>query len=297
MHIGRHSTHPTHHLASYKGLIYCVKCGSYTTSRHIIKLSRVCRPRTQHGERALAAIHADRLPLNVHRWPIGPNVPGIASGRVAQKRSEPIVSLATHTPSHPSSEKHEQCHNEFPNTVSHYSPPPSPHPSDFEFPPTPYASDDDDLASSPEREISNLTSTLTMQDSQPFRDMEVFNSQEAVSRFEIESIDPPSDVVNVNAVSDTGQRPPCAPLVASSSCDSNPGTRRLTRMSSEEAVHLWTGSDSSPANILEAAHTNLRPRSAPIIVNSSSDNRPTRILNRLTSDEAVQMWSMLDHDC
>jgi hypothetical protein len=75
IHIGKLSTHPSHQIAVHRGLFYCRRCGSYSTSRHLRKLSFECKARTQHGERALAAIARDQLPDKVSHWPQLPLVP------------------------------------------------------------------------------------------------------------------------------------------------------------------------------------------------------------------------------
>ncbi len=63
------NTHHTHKIAVLRGLVYCSKRGSYTTGKHLIKLSKKCEGPTPHGLRALEAVAEDRLPLNVRAWP------------------------------------------------------------------------------------------------------------------------------------------------------------------------------------------------------------------------------------
>jgi hypothetical protein len=66
--IGRQSTHPSHNLTVYKGLLYCSKCGS----KGIVKLHYLAHPCQTPGRAGLALlenIKHDRLPHNVHEWP------------------------------------------------------------------------------------------------------------------------------------------------------------------------------------------------------------------------------------
>ena len=89
IHIGKLSTHPSHKIAVHRGLFYCIKCGNYSTSRHLKKLSCECKARTPHGERTLAALARDQLPDKVNHWPQAP--PGSHSSSSGFSSSEQIA--------------------------------------------------------------------------------------------------------------------------------------------------------------------------------------------------------------
>ncbi len=58
------STHPTHKLCTFKGIVFCNRCGCRSIS-HLRKLRIPCKPPTEHGRISLAAIRAGRNPPNI----------------------------------------------------------------------------------------------------------------------------------------------------------------------------------------------------------------------------------------
>ena len=68
VHIGNKSTHHSHSLFRFKGLVYCNKCGTRGSTK-LHKLGSQCQPPTQYGEDSLKALRAGRLPPNCTAWP------------------------------------------------------------------------------------------------------------------------------------------------------------------------------------------------------------------------------------
>ena len=69
IHRGTNTTHSTHSLQQYRGLVYCRKCGSRGGANQLRKLSRPCTPPTAYGKQVLCAISEGRLPPNLSQWP------------------------------------------------------------------------------------------------------------------------------------------------------------------------------------------------------------------------------------
>ena len=69
LHIGKQVSHITHHLMTYKGLIYCKKCGGFTSTYKLHKLAKPCIPPTLTGLAALKAISCNRKPVGIQDWP------------------------------------------------------------------------------------------------------------------------------------------------------------------------------------------------------------------------------------
>lgn len=67
--IGAAKTHPSHNLSSYRGLVFCNKCGFYATK--VIKglAIRCTNTPTAHGNNTLEKPKADRFPPGIHEWP------------------------------------------------------------------------------------------------------------------------------------------------------------------------------------------------------------------------------------
>ena len=64
--------HPSHraHLAVYKGVVICLRCGGWgVTARR--KLNKECRPPTLTGKRAISSICRGRRPQGLPSWPDG----------------------------------------------------------------------------------------------------------------------------------------------------------------------------------------------------------------------------------
>ena len=70
IHIGNRVVHHTHELMSFKGLVYCKRCGTRGTNQ-LRKLAVECEPPTQYGKQSLAKLAGGKLPPNMTRWPAG----------------------------------------------------------------------------------------------------------------------------------------------------------------------------------------------------------------------------------
>ena len=69
VHIGRQVTHHSHTSAYHRRVLFCSKCGSYTSNRHLINLAKQCGPATAHGQVCLDAFRRDKLPPGLTAWP------------------------------------------------------------------------------------------------------------------------------------------------------------------------------------------------------------------------------------
>ena len=67
-HIGNRSTHSSHKLCCFRGLIYCSSCGMRGPSK-LVNLSLPCTEPSEYGRRNLAAINAGMLPEQLEAWP------------------------------------------------------------------------------------------------------------------------------------------------------------------------------------------------------------------------------------
>ena len=94
--IGNRTTHPSHRLAVKHGLVYCRYCGCYSAGTHISKLADPCRPRTMHGEKALAALARGFPPPNV-QWPLPPSSLLRLSGGLTAVEQSTLLSIVLET--------------------------------------------------------------------------------------------------------------------------------------------------------------------------------------------------------
>ena len=72
IHVGRSISHHTHALHTYRGLIFCNKCGSRAADNQLRNLRKVCTPpatKYAYGAVALAALRAGKYPPNLTAWP------------------------------------------------------------------------------------------------------------------------------------------------------------------------------------------------------------------------------------
>ena len=69
VHAGHASTHVSHSLYKYRGLIYCNKCGNRGELNKLRKLSRQCLPPTQYGLASLSALAIGKAPPHLTEWP------------------------------------------------------------------------------------------------------------------------------------------------------------------------------------------------------------------------------------
>ena len=68
IHIGNNTTHQSHDIYNYRGVIYCNKCGNFGV-KHFNNLSRQCQPPRTAGVRLLKCIDTGQLPVGVSEWP------------------------------------------------------------------------------------------------------------------------------------------------------------------------------------------------------------------------------------
>ena len=66
--LGNRSSHPTHQIFHFKGLIFCNKCG-YRGPQKLVGLFRPCKPPSQQGKQNLKDLAAGRLPYGLSQWP------------------------------------------------------------------------------------------------------------------------------------------------------------------------------------------------------------------------------------
>ena len=66
--IGKAVSHFSHHLWSFRGLVYCNKCGARSVSV-LHGLANQCQPPTLAGSQVLNAISNDKLPPGLDHWP------------------------------------------------------------------------------------------------------------------------------------------------------------------------------------------------------------------------------------
>ena len=76
MQVGHLSTHPTHALTVYRGILYCNRCGCRGISK-LHNLARKCEEPRAAGQSLLKTIKKNRLPCGVDIWP---NPSGIHAG-------------------------------------------------------------------------------------------------------------------------------------------------------------------------------------------------------------------------
>ena len=68
IHIGNQTSHSSHELFSYRGLMYCKQCGSYGVKK-FSNLNRQCEAPTVSGLRVLKCIDNGVLPSGITGWP------------------------------------------------------------------------------------------------------------------------------------------------------------------------------------------------------------------------------------
>ena len=74
VHIGKQSSHPTHQLFPFRGLVFCRKCG-YRGPTFMVNSARRCEPPGQQGLRNIKALLNGQLPHGLDQWPDS-NTPG-----------------------------------------------------------------------------------------------------------------------------------------------------------------------------------------------------------------------------
>ena len=73
--IGKQTSHPSHRLCQFNGLIFCRRCGYYGKNR-MIHLASPCDRPGQQGLANLVALRAGRLPQGLFAWPMQTLTPG-----------------------------------------------------------------------------------------------------------------------------------------------------------------------------------------------------------------------------
>ena len=69
VHVGRQVTHHTHKLYYHRKVLFCLKCGSYTSYRHLLNLAKPCGPLTAYGQACLESLKRNMLPPGLTAWP------------------------------------------------------------------------------------------------------------------------------------------------------------------------------------------------------------------------------------
>lgn len=69
-HIGNACVHSSHKVHTFRGLIFCAKCGSLSCGEILAKLAKPCMPPTSYGKRNLICIYDNKLPPSLREWPI-----------------------------------------------------------------------------------------------------------------------------------------------------------------------------------------------------------------------------------
>ena len=67
--IGRQSSHVSHSLYTYRGIVYCNNCGSMAATSRLGNLAHSCQELKGHGKSVLAKIRSGQLPNHMGAWP------------------------------------------------------------------------------------------------------------------------------------------------------------------------------------------------------------------------------------
>jgi hypothetical protein len=69
LHRGNADTHSSHTLFSFRGLIYCNRCGARAGASQVRLLAKPCDAPGQHRNQVLKCINCNNLPNGVLKWP------------------------------------------------------------------------------------------------------------------------------------------------------------------------------------------------------------------------------------
>ena len=69
MHVGNQFIHHSHRIHTYKGFVYCGKCGHKKGTNQMRILAKPCAPPAISGLRTLEAIQLGSLPPGMSEWP------------------------------------------------------------------------------------------------------------------------------------------------------------------------------------------------------------------------------------
>ena len=75
VHIGNLDVDFSHELMSFKGIVYCNKCGSISQRYKLGKLASPCLPSSQAGLTNLKLLKSGKPPVNIKAWPEVPLPP------------------------------------------------------------------------------------------------------------------------------------------------------------------------------------------------------------------------------
>ena len=69
VHLGNRTSHSSHDLFKYRGIIYCNTCGARAGTNQIRNLGTQCEPPNEGGRRVLSAIKLGKMPPGITEWP------------------------------------------------------------------------------------------------------------------------------------------------------------------------------------------------------------------------------------
>ena len=69
LHRGNSNTHISHEIFSFRGLIYCNRCGARAGKKQFRLLAKPCTTITAYGEHVLNSIRNNKLPTGLNIWP------------------------------------------------------------------------------------------------------------------------------------------------------------------------------------------------------------------------------------
>ena len=69
LHRGNSNTHISHEIFSFRGLIYCSRCGARAGKKQFRLLAKPCTTITTYGEHVLNSIRNNKLPTGLTTWP------------------------------------------------------------------------------------------------------------------------------------------------------------------------------------------------------------------------------------
>ena len=72
-HIGNQAVSFTHSLRTFKGLLYCAKCGAISQGSVLGKLAKTCTPPSTYGLRNIRNLNRGILPHGLTQWPCDAN--------------------------------------------------------------------------------------------------------------------------------------------------------------------------------------------------------------------------------
>ncbi len=69
LHLGNRTTHSSHNLNIFRGLVFCSKCGARSGRLGFKLLANKCLPPKGYGLASLYSLREGKLPPNLSRWP------------------------------------------------------------------------------------------------------------------------------------------------------------------------------------------------------------------------------------